>query len=134
MSNQSKKISKNLRLDENVISMIETISEKENRSFVNAIETCVREYYKTNYNTEWRAGTITIGKDYKNYKVLMKEQFEIEEYGACINVLAIIADEDFKLNEFSYKKGDIIYDSESKDENLNNINKTVLVYQYIQED
>jgi hypothetical protein len=134
MSNQSKKVSKNLRLDELVVDMLETIAAKEDRSFVNAIERCVKEYYKINYNTEWRDGTITLGKDYKNYKVRMKEEFEIDEDSASINVLAIVADEEFTLNEFSYKKGNVIYDSDSKDENLSNINKTVLVYQYIPSD
>lgn len=134
MSNQSKKVSKNFRIDEKILELIGIIAEKENRSFVNAIERCVKEYYKINYNTEWRDGTITLGKDYKNYKVRMKEEFEIDEDGASINVLAIIADEEFSINEFSYKKGDVIYDEESKDTNLSNINKTVLAYQYIPDD
>src|SRR4030043_170330 len=131
MSNQSKKISKNFRIDEKILEMIEIISGKENRSFVNTIETCVKEYYKNKYNVELVDTRITLGKDYRNYRVKMKQEFEFDEESASMNVLAIVADEDIKINEFDIKKGDVIYDEESKDENLSNINKTVLVYQYI---
>ena len=86
------------------------------------------------YNTEWTNGFITIGKDCKNYRVKKKEFFEAGEFGASMNIIKIIADEDIRIEEFDIKKGEIIYDEESKDENMSNINKTVLVYQYIPSD
>src|SRR4030067_1146340 len=112
------KKSKNLHLNNDIIDMVEIIAEKENRSFTNVLETLVKEYYKTKYNTEWVDTHITLGKDYRNYKVKMKQEFEFDEESASMNVLVIIADEKFTLNEFSYKKGETIYDSDSKDENL----------------
>lgn len=137
-----------LRLEQEIIDKINKIAKTNKWSQSIVVEEALKNYTKKtkrvkkvkrvkikkiNNNSEWTNGIITLGEEYKQYKVKMKEQFEIEDmYSAHINILAIIADEDINIYEFDIKKGDVIYDSE--DNKLNDINNTVLIYQYIPDD
>jgi hypothetical protein len=127
------RISKNLSIEKEILEMVETIATKENRSFTNTLETAIKEYYKNNIKEEYRKDFITIGPEFENFKVLIKDEMEITDDGyGSLNILEIIADENIKYEEFNYNKGDIIYKHD--DEEHNNLNKTIFSHQYIDED
>jgi predicted transcriptional regulator len=120
------------KLDQQVLDIIDKMAEEKKWSKVAIIETSVKEFYEKNKvenkQQEAQKSTIKVGDKY--FKVTMYTSVEIGECGDIgIGIDRIYADEDIKFEEFIYKKGQLIYDNDSEDENLSNINKTILVYQ-----
>ena len=105
-----------LKLDIEIIDMVNEIAKQKNWSKNSVVEEAIKQFFYKNQDNSKTTKSKTISKiGDKHFKFIFEEVLEFGEAGeVSIAVSKVYADEDIKYQEFDYKKGDLVLDSEKE--------------------